>query len=50
MSYIAKLPVSVFGSQEIVSSEMTQLQDLPFVSEKKCSSVILSKKTNERSE
>lgn len=32
MSYIAKLPVSVFGSKEIVSSEMTQLQDLPFVS------------------
>ena len=27
-----KLPAKVLGSQEIVSSEMTQLQDLPFVS------------------
>ena len=32
VSYIAKLPAKVLGSQEIVSSEMTQLRDLSFVS------------------
>ena len=30
VSYIAKLPAKVLGSQEIVSSEMTQLRDLSF--------------------
>ena len=32
VSCIAKLPAKVLGSQEIVSSEMTQLRDLSFVS------------------